>query len=192
MASAVSEVRTSRLLGVTHVLGLGARSSRSTAPPRSSPRGVEDGVEGDEADEDDEDDVTSSEEDVEDGDGYSSSAEDEEVTEDDEDDEDAEDGGWKMEEMGCKFCCMEGSWCNEIRQRFAASLSAQRRKIMSDFRKYHRRIPRGGSQGVIIMSSAVRKNFTYVDFYGDSMDTKGAKDALRALGMSLNKRRDNK
>jgi len=152
------------------------------SPPRSSPRGV-DGVEGDEADEDDGDDVTSSEEDVEDGDGHSSSAEDEEVTEDDEDDEDAEDGGWKMEEMGCKICCTEGSWCKEIRQRFAASLSAQRRKIMSEFRRYHRRIPRGGSQGVIIMSSAVRKKFTYAEFYGDSMDSEGAKDALRALGM---------
>jgi hypothetical protein len=144
---------------------------------------VEDGVEGDEADEDDEDDVTSSEEDVEDGDGCSRSAEDEEVTEDDEDDEDAEDGGWKMEEMGCKICCTEGRWCNEIRGRFAASLSAQRRKIMSEFRKYHRRIPRGGSQGVISMSSAVRKNFTYSEFYGDSTGSKRAKDALRALGM---------
>ena len=153
------------------------------SPPRSSPRGVEDGVEGDEADEDDEDDVTSSEEDVEDGDGCSRSAEDEEVTEDDEDDEDAEDGGWKMEEMGCKICCTEGRWCNEIRGRFAASLSAQRRKIMSEFRKYHRRIPRGGSQGVISMSSAVRKNFIYSEFYGDSTGSKRAKDALRALGM---------
>ena len=150
------------------------------SPPRSSPRGVEDGVESDEAVEDDEDDVTSSEEDVEDEDGYSSSAEDEEDTEDE---EAAEDGGWKMEEMGCKICCIEGSWCNEIRQRFAASLGAQRRKIMSEFRKYHRRIPKGGSQGVIIMSSAVRQNFTYPEFYGDSMDSKTAKDALRRLGL---------
>lgn len=61
-----------------------------------------------EGDEEDGDDESSSEEDVKDGDDESSSEEDVE------DHGDAAVRGWRFEEMGCKICCKEGSWCSEI------------------------------------------------------------------------------